>query len=251
MSSAAIDNWDQHWEEFTSSAALGPAHEYRRRVVLQLLDIASAKEPVALVEIGSGAGEFAEAFLKKYPETSFLGLELSRVGVEISSQRVPSARFLQCNLLLPPSSQELPSHHANRAVCVEVLEHLDDPELLLRNASAYMAPGCKLLVTVPGGPMSAFDRHIGHRKHYRPAELKALLERAGFAVEAVYGVGFPFFNLYRCVIVSRGSRLRTDVVGAPSRLVRMGMAVFGFLFRFNLMRWGWQTVAVARYGTKK
>ncbi len=30
----------------------------------------------------------------------------------------------------------------------------------------YLAPGCRLVVTVPGGPRSAFDRHIGHRRHF-------------------------------------------------------------------------------------
>jgi trans-aconitate methyltransferase len=241
-----VDNWDRHWQDFTPSAEMGPAHEYRRRTVLRLLNVQSVDEPVSFLEIGSGIGEFAEVFLKRYPRTEFLGVELSGVAVEISKQRVPSARFVQRNLLLPPPDDER-IHRANFAACVEVLEHLDDPVLLLRNAAAYMAPGCKLLVTVPGGPMSAFDRHIGHRKHYKPSELKDLLQSAGFTIEAVYGAGFPFFNLYRSAIILRGKNLRSDISGSPSLLVRIGTVLFGAAFRFNLMCWGWQTIAVGRY----
>jgi SAM-dependent methyltransferase len=247
MTNIAADDWDQHWQEFTSAAEKGPAHEYRRRTLFQLLDLPPATEAISLLEIGSGTGEFAEAFLKRYPKAEFVGVELSRVGVDISSRRVPKARFVQRNLLLPPEAGHTPSPRANVAVCVEVLEHLDDPISLLRNSTDYMADNCKVIVKVPGGPKSAFDRHIGHRRHYKPIELRALLERAGFAVEGVYGIGFPFFNLYRATIILRGNRLRDDITGSPGFMVKMGMALFGFLFRLNVMRWGWQTVAVARY----
>jgi hypothetical protein len=102
-----------------------------------------------------------------------------------------------------------------------VLEHLDDPGLLLRHAAAYMAPGCKLVVTVPGGWYSAFYSHIGHRRHYTPAQLSGLLESAGFAVERAYAAGFPFFNLYRMLVTLRGGGdLIAEAARAPSLLMR-------------------------------
>jgi hypothetical protein len=130
-----------------------------------------------------------------------------------------------------------------------VLEHLDNPQLLLVNAQAWMAPGCKLIVTVPGGPMSEFDRHIGHRQHYAPQELRCLLERAGFRVERASGAGYPFFDLYRRVVIARGSRLIEDVSRRPSLAARVAMRVFDALFRLNLRSRGWQTFAIATYET--
>jgi hypothetical protein len=62
--------------------------------------------------------------------------------------------------------------------------------------------------------------------------------------------GFPFFNLYRLVVIGRGSRLATDVAdGSTSRIAVAAMRVFEVLFRFNLRRsrWGWQNVAIARW----
>src|SRR5438445_2155740 len=112
---------------------------------------------------------------------------------------------------------------ATHAVCSEVLEHLEQPADLLRNARAYLAPGCRVIVTVPGGPMSAFDRHIGHRKHYHPEDLRQVLECAGFRIERVSGAGYPFFNLYRRVVIARGSRLIGDVSGRPSWTARAAM----------------------------
>jgi hypothetical protein len=133
-----------------------------------------------------------------------------------------------------------------------VLEHVPEPRRLLQNATPYMAPGCRLVVTVPGGPMSAFDRHIGHRQHFTPAALRGLLQEAGFEVESAGGAGFPFFNLYRLVVIARGQRVVDDATSAradsESRLARAAMAAFRVLFRVNLpiRRLGWQTIAVAR-----
>jgi SAM-dependent methyltransferase len=248
----AIDDWDRHWLDFSAAAELSPATRYRRGLALRLLGKGSRNAAVRMLEIGSGAGQFAEAFLAQAPDAQFLGLELSRAGVQMAASRVPGARFLQRDLLTPAGADaSLPDgldFRATQALCSDVLEHLDDPVLLLRHAAAYMAPGCQLVVTVPGGWYSAFYRHIGHRRHYTPAQLGGLLESAGFAVVRTYGAGFPFFNLYRMLVTLRGTELIAEAARPPSLLMRATAAVFQALFHLNLMRpWGWQTVAVARY----
>ena len=251
----AIDDWDRHWLEFSAAAELSPATRYRRRLALRLLGIGGGMDrqgaSVRVLEIGSGAGQFAEEFLAQAPRAQFLGLELSRTGVDIASCRVPAARFLQRDLLAGGTGfgpSEGLDFHATHALCSDVLEHLDDPGLLLCHAAAYMAPGCRLVVTAPGGCYSAFYRHIGHRRHYTPAQLTGLLESAGFAVDRALAAGFPFFNLYRMLVTLRGHGLIAEAARRPSRLMRTSGAIFDALFRLNLMDpWGWQTVAVARY----
>jgi SAM-dependent methyltransferase len=247
MTEVAADDWDRHWQDFGASAEKGPGPKYRRRLMFRLLGINAPGEAVRMLEIGSGTGEFAEEFCWHYPRARYLGLELSRTGVQVSSRRVPAATFLRRDLLRPAEPGEVPDFGATHAVCSEVLEHVDEPVALLRSASHYLAPGCILVVTVPGGPMNAFYKHIGHRRHYTPQEVGDVLHQAGFRVARLYGAGFPFFNLFRRFITWRGEKLIKSVSGSPALVVRFGMWVFDVLFRFNLMRWGWQTVAVARY----
>lgn len=117
-----------------------------------------------------------------------------------------------------------------------------------KNARPYMADGCQLVVTVPGGPRSQFDVHIGHREHFSPARLHQVLTEAGFKVEYATGAGFPFFNLYRSLVVLRGSRLIAEASEKPGLLLRVTSALFRILFRLNISRssLGWQTLAVAR-----
>jgi len=161
----AVDDWDRHWLDFSAAAELSPATRYRRRLAMHLLSDDRRDGPVRMLEIGSGAGQFAAEFLADAPHAQFLGLELSRTGVDLASRRVPAARFLQRDLLAPiGAGSSLPDgldFRATHALCSDVLEHLDDPGLLLRHAAAYMAPGCSLVATVPGGWFSAFYSHIG------------------------------------------------------------------------------------------
>jgi hypothetical protein len=110
-----------------------------------------------------------------------------------------------------------------------------------------MADGCRLVVTVPGGPRSSFDEHIGHRRHFTAADLRGVLTDAGFAVETTTGAGFPFFNLYRLMVILRGKRLVDDASGEPGALLKLASAVFDVLFKLNMprSRFGWQTIGVA------
>jgi SAM-dependent methyltransferase len=241
------DDWNRHWRSYAESAARNPAQEYRRRLILSLL---SADGPAQRVlDLGAGTGDLAHSIRQSFPNAEILGLDVSAEGLEVARQKVPDAVFLERDLLESETAPPEFRGWATHAVCSEVLEHVDDPEHLLRNAIPYLAPGCLLVVTVPGGPMSAFDRHIGHRRHYRPTELRALLERVGLGADRATGAGFPFFNLYRLVVVLRGRRLIGDAeAGSAGAIARAAMHLFGLLFRLNVdaSPWGWQTVARAR-----
>ncbi len=240
------DDWDRHWSDFGEAGEAGPSPKYRKRLILDLLAETGCSRASTVLDIGSGRGELTAAILAAFPGARAIGLELSATGVAVASRRVPEARFHQRDLLRGVDEADLPPERATYAVCTEVLEHIEDPAVLLRNAARYMAPGCRLVVTVPGGPMCEFYRHIGHRRHYDTQSLRAVLEQAGFAVDRTYGAGFPFFNLFRIAITLRGNRLVADATGTPSLPMRAAMGLFDLLFRLNLRRWGWQILAVAR-----
>jgi SAM-dependent methyltransferase len=241
------DDWDRHWDDYAGAAAANPAQEYRRRLILDLL--ARGDPPLRVLDVGAGTGDLASELLARFPEADVVGLELSVHAVEVARDKVPRATFLCRDLLEERPAEARYSAWATHAVCSEVLEHVDDPAGLLANARAYMSEGCRLVVTVPGGPRSAFDVHLGHRRHFSPNELQRLLEQAGFTPDCCVAAGFPFFNLYRLVVLLRGQRLIEDADAGHglSPSARLVMGAFRRLFRANLPRspWGWQTVGVA------
>ena len=248
LDSSARDDWNRHWDEYGLAAQANPAQEYRRRVIFSHLALPYLGAGVRILDVGSGQGDLAAAVCRAYPKAAIVGLELSESGVQISRRKVPSARFVQCNLLDEANAPKELRGWATHAVCSEVVEHVDDPVRLLQRARDYMSPGCRLVLSAPGGPMSAFDKHIGHRKHFRTSDFEFIFREAGYIPERVTGAGFPFFNLYRCVVVLRGEKLIEDVSArrkaTPPWSARLAMVLFNKLFLFNLSSspWGWQMV---------
>jgi SAM-dependent methyltransferase len=247
---ASPDDWNHHWGSYQANVEHNPAQAYRRQLIFQALDLERAQDPVRLLEIGSGQGDFSRELKQHHPRCELVGLDLSDTGVETARKKVPDGKFFQQDLLEP---LKIPAEYrgwATHAVCSEVLEHLDDPLTALRNARACLAPGGKLVITVPGGPMSAFDKHIGHRGHFTPERLEALLLEAGFKIATLHGAGFPFFNLYRLAVVARGKKLIGEVADERglSGSARAAMRLFGWLFQYNAhaTQRGWQLVATAR-----
>jgi SAM-dependent methyltransferase len=202
-----------------------------------------------LFEVGSGQGDLSRELADAHPGMQLVGVDLSDTGVAIAKTKVPTGEFFQQDLLKPLALPERYLGWATHAVCSEVLEHLDEPGEALKNVRRCLAPGGKLVVTVPGGPMSAFDKHIGHRRHFTPGSLRTLLEEAGLRVTSLSGAGFPFFNLYRLTVVARGKKLIQDANGAASlpMSARAAIRAFSWLFKLNRTetQLGWQLVAVA------
>lgn len=243
------DDWDTHWDDYAPVAKYSPAQIYRRSLTLRLLERRHGA-PQRLVDFGSGPGDLLDDAARRWPRAELLGLELSASGVEFAKEKVPRAEFIQADLQSEVSADARFAGWATHAACSEVLEHVDDPVALLRNARRYLTPGARLVVTVPGGPMSAFDRHIGHRRHYTPELLRQTFADAGMVSLMVARAGFPFFNLYRWFVIKRGEKVVDDVFAGGGRLstsAQLAMLSFRPLLAVSLPRspWGKQIIGVA------
>jgi trans-aconitate methyltransferase len=98
--SAAQDDWNRHWQDYSETARQNPAQNYRRELILSLLGIEGAGEGMRIMDIGSGQGDMAAAVRARFPLAEILGLELSHSGVEVARRKVATARFVQRNLLI-------------------------------------------------------------------------------------------------------------------------------------------------------
>jgi SAM-dependent methyltransferase len=241
--------WDSHWTRYDEATRRNPAHRFRRALIMSQLE-RSAGMPMRILDLGCGQGDFLREARERFPEARLAGVDGSTAGLELARRRVAGARLFRTDLA---TEDPLPSElqgFATHVVCSEVLEHLDEPASALRKAAQALAPRGQLIVTVPGGPRSAFDIHIGHRRHYSPRELESLVRAAGYESIEVRGAGFPVFNLYKLVVILQGRRLarQADQATPPSRASALAMMAFDWLFRLSgdRTRLGWQTFGVFR-----
>jgi 2-polyprenyl-3-methyl-5-hydroxy-6-metoxy-1,4-benzoquinol methylase len=249
------DDWNSIWRENATAASENPAQHYRHFLIIKWLEeLQFGRKGSMLIDFGSGQGDFLSKANQKFPGSTLVGFELSREGVLMTSRKVPTATVLEHNVFQQTAETEIFRSSATHATCSEVLEHLDDPGKFIQAMSRYLAPDAYLIITVPSGPISAFDRRIGHRQHFAVKQLRELVETNGFELFRVQRAGFPFHNLYRLIVIGRADRLIDDIRGIdagcaqPARFV---MRMFELLFRTNLPStpWGWQLVALAKKRT--
>ena len=178
-------DWDWHWSAYAESNVLNPAQAYRKELILfERLGLGHATGTPRVLDVGSGQGELSREITRRHPKVEMAGLELSATGLEEASRTVPGARFFQQDIMRPLAWPEL-AGWATHAVCSEVLEHVIDPVQALANVRPALVPGGRLVVTVPSGPMSAFDCHIGHLRHFTARSLETTLRDAGYSTVEV------------------------------------------------------------------
>jgi len=237
--------WDAHWRRFAAATRANPGQAMRRRAILRLLGAGAAAPAASILDFGCGAGDLLETLAARYPLARLAGVDGSAEGLAIAAAALPEATLVRADFAAaaPTALRDWASH----AVCSEVLEHVDDPVKVLKAVAACLQPGGRLVVTVPGGPMSAFDKAIGHRAHYTRERLRGEINAAGFAVETAAAAGFPVFNLYRVLVLLRGKRLADDIADGPSGLARAAMAPLRWLAPLSLddSPWGWLIVGAA------
>lgn len=120
------------------------------------------------IDIGCGIGDM----LKYRPHT--IGVDINPFNIEICHKKGLDARLMQINVL-PFEDQIFDS-----ALLDNVLEHINRPEILLKEAYRVLRPGSCLLVGVPGirGQKSDPD----HKIFYDESALIALAQRHHFLV---------------------------------------------------------------------
>ncbi|WP_157216651.1 class I SAM-dependent methyltransferase [Flavisphingomonas formosensis] len=150
----------------------------RREIIANLIQRQAPLKPGArILEVGAGTGSNI-ALLQRFgrvdaiePDDAARALASRRTGVAVKGG-------------LLPDGVELEDGAYDLIVLLDVLEHIPGDREALAALRAKLAPGGRLLVTVPAMPWlwSAHDAAHHHQRRYTFAGLKAVFEQAGFRI---------------------------------------------------------------------
>lgn len=159
----------------TTPAASPLKFKLRCLVDLQLATIARFLKPAmaelppgTILDVGAGRARW-RGWLP--PGSRYQGVDIASAGDSGSSARQDIVFYDGTTIPFADGSFE-------GAICIEVLEHAEHPERLLRETARVLKPGATLLLTVP---WSARRHHIPHDYHrFTREQLQAMLGAAGF-----------------------------------------------------------------------
>jgi SAM-dependent methyltransferase len=146
----------------------------RRRVLKGVIERLQAPDGARILDAGCGSGRNM-IDLAHYGVVS--GIELSQTSARIAKQR-HAGEVVEGSITAMPFADE----SFDMAVCLDVIEHLEDDVGALKELRRVITPGGSLLVTVPAYQWlwSSHDEINHHHRRYSTSTLLAACEAAGW-----------------------------------------------------------------------
>jgi glycosyltransferase involved in cell wall biosynthesis len=181
-----------------------------------------------ILEIGAGTGNLTRPLSnrKKY----YAATDISAENLDALRNRFAHRPNLDARICDVQSAEQVAQFTGmvDTVVCLNVLEHVADPDAAARNIFNVLPSGGRAIILVPQGQelYGTIDAAIGHYLRYSKDQLRARLEGAGFEVEQIVD-----FNR-----ISRPGWYFTGRVFKRKTLSRFSLRIF------NKLVWLWRKI---------
>jgi ubiquinone/menaquinone biosynthesis C-methylase UbiE len=169
-------NWSEELEDVHQEASR--THFLDRWTRQAILDGIGPLGPGATVaDLGCSTGFLLEDLHRAHPDARLIGVDMVAAGLRKAASALPEARLMQADVCaLPLEDQSL-----DAVVSANLLEHVPDDRLALRQIARVLKPGGPVALVVPAGPRTFdyYDRFLGHERRYARGELAAKCRDAG------------------------------------------------------------------------
>lgn len=173
MNATRTSKHEEYFDYLNRRSALGKL--YRRHILYpQLMSMLQGR----CLDVGCGLGDML----------SFRG---DTVGVDVNAHTVAYCQRLGLDArVMQPDELPLGDGEFDSALLDNVIEHLLDPQALLREVRRILRKGGTLLVGVPG--IKGWASDADHKVHYDEQSLKRCVESAGY--QAVRTIHMPLWQ---------------------------------------------------------
>lgn len=152
----------------------------------------TGKNTFSVLDIGCGTGWISELWANSGAFVT--GLEPSESRAHIARQR--NIRVLSCYVEDMPTQERF-----NLIIIRHVVEHFEQPGVILKNLKKHLLPGGFILVVVPNINCIGrilFDTHWTwvlpwHCSFFTPRSLKILLKKSGYKIKTIYQTPSPLY----------------------------------------------------------
>ncbi|MGC8603951.1 MAG: class I SAM-dependent methyltransferase [Desulfomonilaceae bacterium] len=194
-------------EQFQLHAKIEDSHWWfvgRRHIVEKIINASVPdKKQKILVDLGCGTGGNIGIFQDKF---DCIGLDISEHAIEFARKRFPNITFISGGAegTIYPIIEK-----ADMVLLLDVLEHIENDSLFLKNLVTHMPSGSHLLVTAPANMSlwSPHDESHGHFRRYTRRQLQGVFAELPVSVRLL-----SYYNSFLYPVV-KGIRVFTKFRG--------------------------------------
>lgn len=168
-------------------AGIRPDHVGRYRYAVQ----AAHPDALQILDVGCGCGYGTAVLVDAYPSAVVHAVDQDADAIAWAQRHWAHrrVRYYVGDVTDPGCGYgSALAQPVDLVVCFEMLEHLKDPEPVLRRLAAYLRPDGRLVVSTPNSERLPYNPAVYpyHTRHYTMAELSQMLGRCGLLLTA-YG----------------------------------------------------------------
>jgi glycosyltransferase involved in cell wall biosynthesis/protein-L-isoaspartate O-methyltransferase len=152
-----------------------------------MADVVRPQLGAHVLEMGAGIGNMTQHLArgrKTYVASDIDEEHMARLRVRFRGR--PNLDIRKCDLCNAADFRPLIAAF-DSVVCLNVVEHVEDDLLALRNIFSALKPGGHAIILVPQDQKAfgTLDEVLGHYRRYSEAQLRSRMEEAGFEVERI------------------------------------------------------------------
>jgi SAM-dependent methyltransferase len=235
-------DYNDYWASLTASHGAHPGNRFRYKLIAEELS-GLGLQPKVVLDCGCGDGSLLSVIAKSIPCARLCGIDIAQ---NVPLQRAGLPIEFQAHDLGLPIPKDMHGAH-DLVLCSEVIEHVQDDGMVLRNLADLTAPGGMVVLTTQSGRIYKTEEFLGHIRHYNPGDLCARVEQTGLDIYKCYVAGWPWLNAQKIAAHYFQGTVQRNIVQAESLSLPM-KALFSVLFRlyaFSSRRRGPQIVILA------
>lgn len=191
---------DEWWDKNGQLKTLHDINHVRLQFILQYLDV---KDKTAL-DVGCGGGILCESLATSGAIVT--GIDAGADAIQAASAHAAKEALAIDYQCVSVEAFEAPSF--DFVTCMEMLEHVSDPALVINHCARLLKPGGYLLLSTVNRTLQAYAAAIvgaeyvlgllprqthDYNKFIKPAELAAWVREAGLEVAGIKGLSYnPF-----------------------------------------------------------
>jgi len=175
-----------------SNGKFHPINIYSRENVIKSLELNNNK---TILEIGCSSGWLIDNLKKKFNKINYVGADVVKQPIKKLAKKYPNIPFLIFDITKNP----LKKIKFDNIIMLNVLEHIRNDDLALKNSKELLKRNGKIFIEVPANQFlyDNYDKQLLHFRRYEMSNLLMKLKKNGYEILKKQHLGFfcffPFF----------------------------------------------------------